>query len=209
MEPQSKNILLIDDIDRIKKGHDASRNTASYSGIVHLEKEDIDLKGFLISVEIDRNFNGSVIDFEKNINNLSIESCFSYLNSTIALFPNGDDILVLKYIQMKEIDDIIAKHLKLEDYSYYDNSDLPYEEFKEGDEEYVSEKDWEKRLEDWNKVLLKNQNSIPSQNSIQLNLEWDKICSVLEFLNKEENNHFKNFKVNLIRKKDKSIDMEM
>ena len=49
MEAQSKNILLIDDIDRIKKGHDASRNTASYSGIVHLEKEDIDLKGFLIS----------------------------------------------------------------------------------------------------------------------------------------------------------------
>ena len=110
---------------------------------------------------------------------------------------------------MKEIDDIIAKYLKLEDYSYYDNSDLPYEEFEEGDEEYVSEKDWEKRLEDWNKVLLKNQNSIPSQNSIQLNLEWDKICSVLEFLNKEENNHFKNFKVNLIGKKDKSIDMDM
>ncbi len=62
MESQSKNILLTDDIDRIKKGHDASRNTASYSGIVHLEKEDIDLKGFLISVEINRNFNGSVID---------------------------------------------------------------------------------------------------------------------------------------------------
>ena len=147
--------------------------------------------------------------YEKNINNLSIESCFSYLNSTIALFPNGDDILVLKYIQMKEIDDIIAKHLKLEDYSYYDNSDLPYEEFKESEEEYVSKEDWEKRLEDWNKVLLKNQNDIPSQNSIQLNLEWNRICSVLEFLNKEENNHFKNFKVNLIRKKDKSIDMEM
>ena len=51
--------------------------------------------------------------YEKNINNLSIESCFSYLNNTIALFPNGDDILVLKYIQMKEIDDIIVKHLKL------------------------------------------------------------------------------------------------
>lgn len=122
--------------------------------------------------------------YEKNINNLSIESCFSYLNSTIALFPNGDDILVLKYIQMKEIDDIIAKHLKLEDYSYYDNVDAPFEILKQNEDGYVSQEEWEQRKIDWSKLLLDNINSIPSQNSIQLTLEYDKITNFTNLLNK-------------------------
>lgn len=62
MEMESKNLLLNGDIDRIKKGHDASRNTTSYSGVLHLEKEDIDLNGFLISVDVKRDFNNSTID---------------------------------------------------------------------------------------------------------------------------------------------------
>lgn len=62
MEVNNKNLLLTSDIDRIKTKHDVSRNTTSYSGILHLQKEDIDLEGFLVSVDTKRDFNNSVVD---------------------------------------------------------------------------------------------------------------------------------------------------
>lgn len=58
----NKNVLLDVDINRIKKGHDVSRNTTSYSGILHLAKKDITLDGFLISVDTKRDFNNRIAD---------------------------------------------------------------------------------------------------------------------------------------------------
>lgn len=58
----NKNVLLDVDINRIKKGHDVSRNTASYSGILHLANKDIELDSFLISVDTKRDFNNSIAD---------------------------------------------------------------------------------------------------------------------------------------------------
>lgn len=62
MDFTKKNLLLDNDIGRIKKGHDVSRNTASYSGILHLAKQDISLDGFLISVDTTRDFNNRISD---------------------------------------------------------------------------------------------------------------------------------------------------
>ena len=149
--------------------------------------------------------------FEQNKKKYSYsnENCFSHLDTSISFFPNGDDILVLKFNNLKEINDIINKYLKLEEYGYWDNVDTPYEEFKKGEEGYVSKKDWNKRLKDWNKVLLNNSNDIPSQNSIQLIIDWEKVTRVYEFLNKEENKNFKNFEINIIEEKSIDCDLEM
>ena len=55
--------------------------------------------------------------FEQNKKKYSYsnENCFSHLDTSISFFPNGDDILVLKFNNLKEINDIINKHLKLEE----------------------------------------------------------------------------------------------
>lgn len=58
----NKNVLLDVDINRIKQGHDVSRNTTSYSGVLHLANKDLNLDSFLISVDTKRDFNNSVAD---------------------------------------------------------------------------------------------------------------------------------------------------
>lgn len=117
-------------------------------------------------------------------NKLSLDNEFNLLDSSICLFPNGNDILVLKYINFPEFDKILNKYLKLEDYSYYDNVDAPFEILKQNEDGYVSPEEWEQRKVDWSKLLLDNINSIPSQNSIQLTLEYDKITNFTNLLNK-------------------------
>lgn len=57
----STNILLSKDINRIRDGHDISRNAVSYSAILHLKNKDIDIRD-LITVDIDRDFNNDTID---------------------------------------------------------------------------------------------------------------------------------------------------
>lgn len=57
----STNILLGKDINKIREGHDISRNAVSYSAILHLKNKDIEIRD-LITVDIDRDFNNAVID---------------------------------------------------------------------------------------------------------------------------------------------------
>lgn len=58
------------------------------------------------------------IYFSLRAKKIDEHNVFSLLNSSICFFPNGDDILVLKYIQLKEFDEIINKYIKLEDYHF-------------------------------------------------------------------------------------------
>ena len=57
----STNVLLSKDINRIREGHDISRNSVLYSGILHLKNKDIEIRD-LITTDITRDFNNAIAD---------------------------------------------------------------------------------------------------------------------------------------------------
>ena len=57
----STNILLSKDINRVREGHDISRNAVSYSAVLHLKNKDIEIRD-LITVDITRDFNNDTVD---------------------------------------------------------------------------------------------------------------------------------------------------
>ncbi len=57
----SINILLSKDINRVREGHDISRNAVSYSAVLHLKNKDIEIRD-LITVDITRDFNNDTVD---------------------------------------------------------------------------------------------------------------------------------------------------
>lgn len=57
----STNILLGKDINRIREGHDISRNAVSYSAVLHLKNKDIEIRD-LITTDITRDFNNEIVD---------------------------------------------------------------------------------------------------------------------------------------------------
>ena len=64
----STNVLLSKDINRIRDGHDISRNSVIYSGILHLKNKDIEIRD-LITTDTNRDFNNSKL-YEAAINKL-------------------------------------------------------------------------------------------------------------------------------------------
>lgn len=58
---KSTNVLLSKDINRIREGHDISRNAISYSAVLHLKNKDVTIRD-LITTDIDRDFNNDIID---------------------------------------------------------------------------------------------------------------------------------------------------
>lgn len=120
----------------------------------------------------------------KPLSKFQEDELYYFLKFNICFFPNGDDILILKHYTNKVFDEIVNKYFKLEDYSYYDNYDAPYESYSFDSEYYVSKEDWEKRKLDWENVLTEKNISIPSLNSIQLNLDYNLFCNPLIFAQK-------------------------
>ena len=57
----STNVLLSKDINRIREGHDISKNSVLYSGILHLKNKDIEIRD-LITTDITRDFNNAIAD---------------------------------------------------------------------------------------------------------------------------------------------------
>ena len=57
----STNILLGKDINRIREGHDISRNAVSYSAVLHLKNKDIEIRDLIIA-DITRDFNNEIVD---------------------------------------------------------------------------------------------------------------------------------------------------
>lgn len=57
----STNILLGKDINRIREGHDISRNAVSYSAVLHLKNKDIEIRD-IITTDITRDFNNEIVD---------------------------------------------------------------------------------------------------------------------------------------------------
>jgi len=73
--------------------------------------------------------------------------------SSITLHPVEDDTLAILFCENRELRECILSELGAEDYGYWDNADP---------EEEISEQEWKKRGEQWNKTLPNNRLSIPA-----------------------------------------------
>lgn len=118
-----------------------------------------------------------------------MNSICSIFKFQVCFFPYEEHMLFIPFFNNQEYKNILNKaFLNIEDFSYYDNSDAPYEEYEENDENYVSKENWEYRKKAWQNVLTEEDFSIPSLNSLQLNLNHTLFASplfVLDYLDEE------------------------
>lgn len=146
--------------------------------------------------------------FKKELN-LDIDNAFQLYKFNLCFFPNGKDLLFIPFFNNPEYKKIMNETLSnIEDYSYWDNVDAPYEEYKEGDLEYVSESDWKQRGIDWDKVLLNQKNSIPSLNGLQLNINLKTLFDLYQNLDKIPD-EIRTYEVNLKPNIDKEEFLEI
>lgn len=146
--------------------------------------------------------------FKKELN-LDIDNAFQLYKFNLCFFPNGKDLLFIPFFNNPEYKKIMNETLSnIEDYSYWDNVDAPYEEYKEGDLEYVSESDWKQRGIDWDKVLLNQKNSIPSLNGLQLNIDLKTLFDLYQNLDKIPD-EIRTYEVNLKPNIDKEEFLEI
>lgn len=146
--------------------------------------------------------------FKKELN-LDIDNDFQLYKFNLCFFPNGKDLLFIPFFNNPEYKKIMNETLSnIEDYSYWDNVDAPYEEYKEGDLEYVSESDWKQRGIDWDKVLLNQKNSIPSLNGLQLNIDLKTLFDLYQNLDKIPD-EIRTYEVNLKPNIDKEEFLEI
>lgn len=123
--------------------------------LVHQKEKPKDV---LTSVTIE------VMDRVRNIKKTQSRDPEVDFESTASFFPMKDKTLVLLYTDQKELTSCWEKIPQVKDYHYQNQTDRPKK---------ISQKDWNKREKDWEKVLLNQTPAVPSQNSFSFTFTDD------------------------------------